>query len=117
MLGTEFEINKRKAQDLFRECSPVFIALGDSVRQKLILEIADSDNDGVNVKYLAEKTSLSRTAILYHLKFLIKSGLVRTEKKNSQVYYYLGIEEKINMVSSLIVLLKSIIGENEAKRR
>ena len=61
---------------MFNSCSPLFIALGDEVRQKLVLDIVDAGAEGINVKNLSAKSRLSRPAISHHLKVLKDSGLI-----------------------------------------
>lgn len=75
---------------LFRDCMPLFIALGDEVRLSIIGVLAgsglydDYETDiavslngyrpsgvpGMNVKEITEQTNLSRPAISHHLKIL-----------------------------------------------
>ena len=75
---------------LFRDCMPLFIALGDEVRLSIIGVLAgsglydDHETDiavslngyrpsgvpGMNVKEITEQTNLSRPAISHHLKIL-----------------------------------------------
>ena len=68
----------------FKTCAPIFIALGDEARQKLIMDIADAGNEGINVTHLSEKSHLSRPAISHHLKvsrkWLIEMFIVRIVK-------------------------------------
>ncbi len=40
---------------LFNTCAPLFIALGDEVRRKLILDIADGGEEGIIVTHLSAK--------------------------------------------------------------
>ena len=48
-----------QAASLFEQCSPLFMALGDNVRQKLIMFLMESGFEGINVGNLASKTHLS----------------------------------------------------------
>ena len=112
----ELAVDKERVSSLFKTCAPLFLALGDNVRQDIILDIADADNDGVNINYLTERTKLSRPAVVYHLKILKDCGLVRTEKKGALVYYFLGLEDKINTISESITLLKTLILEKKKLR-
>ena len=87
----EDELHKIYSQ--FRICSPIFIALGDEIRQKLILDIVDSHEKGINVTNLSAKSKLSRPAISHHLKVLKDSGLIKPIKQN--------LEEVAKLIASV----------------
>lgn len=91
-------------------CIPIFIALGDECRQKLFIDISESGTDGINVTTLSEKSHLSRPAISYHLKMLKSSGLVKSVKKGTQIFFYTDpssknskiFKETINFFDSIL---------------
>jgi DNA-binding transcriptional ArsR family regulator len=100
--------------ELFNSCAPLFIALGDTVRQQLILDIADAyiaDKDGINVKNLSAKSHLSRPAISHHLKVLKDSGIVAPYKVGTQIFYKLTFADKIDEVSALVTSIQNVIKE------
>lgn len=119
----------RDLQELFRECMPLFIALGDEVRLTIIealtsaglydnrgLDVAEnlsgydsSGKYGLNVKEITEKTSLSRPAISHHLKLLKDAGLVNVRKVGTSNYYYLTIADGTRMLKSLSVQLQQLL--------
>ena len=76
--------------ELFSKCGPLFIALGDEIRQKLILDILDAGENGVNVMTLAAGSKLSRPAISHHLKILRKAGLIVSRRDGKEIYYKLA---------------------------
>ena len=98
---------------LFRDCMPLFIALGDEVRLSIIGVLAgsglydDHETDiavslngyrpsgvpGMNVKEITEQTNLSRPAISHHLKILKDAGLVNVRREGTSNYYYLTIAD------------------------
>ena len=98
-------------QELFRDCMPLFIALGDEVRLSIIGVLASSGHDdhetdiavslngyrpsgvpGMNVKEITEQTNLSRPAISHHLKILKDAGPGwRPAGKGTSNYYYLTL--------------------------
>jgi DNA-binding transcriptional ArsR family regulator len=100
---------KNKAVNLFHQCSPFFLAMGDSIRQQLLLDIADGDDKGVNVATLTGKTRLSRPAVSYHLKILKDSGLITTEKDGAQVFYHLHLDENFTVIRELVSTLQRLI--------
>jgi len=96
---------------LFHSCAPLFIALGDEVRQKLILDIADSGEEGINVTNLSAKSNLSRPAISHHLKVLKDCGLIKPVKKGTQIFYELELNQNLNQVRELIDSIQVILGK------
>ena len=72
-------------KNLFHECMPLFIALGDEIRLSIIESLTDAayrtcDGDfssenlsrhGLNVREITDKTNLSRPAVSHHLKLLL----------------------------------------------
>ncbi|MCI1208233.1 MAG: metalloregulator ArsR/SmtB family transcription factor [Treponema sp.] len=100
---------KKKAIDLFHLCSPLFLAMGDTVRQQLLLDIADCSEKGCNVAELTGKTRLSRSAISYHLKILKDSGLITARKKGTQVFYFLHLDENFVIIRELVDTLQRLI--------
>lgn len=104
---------------LFNTCAPLFIALGDEVRQKLILDIADSlvDNPdgGINVTDLSAKSKLSRPAISHHLKVLKDSGLIKPVKKGTQIFYQLTLDKNLNEAAELVQSIQKVIAEIREK--
>ena len=77
-------------KNLFHECMPLFIALGDEIRLSIIESLTDAayrtcDGDfssenlsrhGLNVREITDKTNLSRPAVSHHLKLLKDAGLM-----------------------------------------
>lgn len=87
----------RKVLDqYFRECMPLFIALGDEVRLNIIdslSQASQSGADGLNVNEITRHTNLSRPAISHHLKILKDSGLVEIRKSGTSNYYRLTLKD------------------------
>ncbi|MBQ2313750.1 MAG: winged helix-turn-helix transcriptional regulator [Treponema sp.] len=96
----------RRLHSMFNSCSPLFIALGDEVRQKLVLDIVDAGAEGINVKNLSAKSRLSRPAISHHLKVLKDSGLIEPEKVGTQIFY--RIDMGLSYLANVVELVSSI---------
>jgi DNA-binding transcriptional ArsR family regulator len=107
----EIDIKERQKEtvELFKECSPFFVAMGDTIRQQLLLDIGTADELGVNVNYLGKRVRLSRPAVSYHLKILKDTGLVSTTKIGTQVYYHLSLEKKFSTVKKLVAAIDELI--------
>lgn len=101
----------------FHHCAPVFIALGDAARQKLIMNIANAGKDGLNVTDLSATSNLSRPAISHHLKVLKDSGLIIPNKIGTQIFYKLNLTENFNEIQALLDSIKSILNTIEEKEK
>lgn len=92
----------KKIHEMLNKCGPLFIALGDEVRQKLILDIADAGEEGISVMDLTSKSNLSRPAISHHLKILKDSGFAKTIKRGTWVFYKISISENFAEIDKLV---------------
>lgn len=102
---------------LFNSCSPLFIALGDEVRQKLILDIVDAGEAGINVTNLSAKSKLSRPAISHHLKVLKDCSLIRPLKEGTQIFYQINLASRsLHDVSELATSIQHMMKEVELQR-
>ncbi len=67
----------------------ILIALGDEMRQHLILVMMQSGScSGMRVNDIAKNTSLSRPAVSHHLQILKDAGIVKMRKEGTKNYYY-----------------------------
>lgn len=89
-----------EALELFRKCTPLFQALGDHMRQSIILLLAE--HECLNVNQIARQIPLSRPAISHHLKILRDTGFVSVNRKGTENYYTLEVEESITLLKKLI---------------
>lgn len=114
---------------LFRNCMPLFIALGDEVRLTIIEVLARTglydgygtdvaihldgytplNRFGMNVKEITEQTNLSRPAISHHLKILKEAGLVNVRSEGTANYYYLTIAESTGQLRMLGQYLQDLL--------
>lgn len=93
----------------FKSCGPIFIALGDEIRQNLILDIVNAGSSGINVTDLASRTKLSRPAISHHLKVLKDCGLINPMKIGTQIFYKLNMKEKLTEANDLFQSIQNVI--------
>ena len=82
-------------RDEFERCMPVFVALGDKVRQQMILALICAGCEGLCVSEITEKTHLSRPAVSHHLKVLKDAGVVQIQKAGTKNKYYLSSETSL----------------------
>ncbi|GGD22140.1 ArsR/SmtB family transcription factor [Pontibacillus salipaludis] len=92
-MSTQFE-------QLFRLNTLTFHALGDTARQDIILLL--DQNKRLSVNEIADKSPLSRPAVSHHLKILRDAGIVSIEKEGTKRYYFLTIEDRIDLLKQLI---------------
>ena len=97
----------------FKSCSKIFLALGDTTRQKLCLDLAAAGLDGINVADLSGKTILSRPAISHHLKVLKDAGIVEPIKKGTQIFYKLRLKDAFIPMKALMETVEEILEEEE----
>ena len=73
----------------------ILTALGDEVRQHLILAMMESgDCAGMRVNDIAALTNLSRPAVSHHLQILKDAGVVRVRKEGTRNYYYFDADSE-----------------------
>ena len=127
----EYTPDESRLKTSFRECIPLFIALGDSTRLAIIQQLYEVEDrrsseteqkggrsvsekrraPGLNVKEITEKTSLSRPAVSHHLKILTDSGLIAVEKRGVCNYYHLTSQSAIDR----LLRLNEALQQNSSK--
>ncbi|MUT65809.1 helix-turn-helix transcriptional regulator [Paenibacillus sp. NEAU-GSW1] len=90
-----------------RECSPVFLALADPVRQDIIMML--TKHDSLNVAQITERSPMSRSAISHHLKILRQAGLIASNKIGTEIYYELDIVAPIAQLKAFLDTSEQII--------
>lgn len=74
-----------KDDDLFLQVLPLFNAMGDSTRQKIILLLAHHSR--LSVGELTTYTHLSRPAVSHHIKILRDAELITEQREGTKRYY------------------------------
>lgn len=70
--------------------APLFKALGDPVRLRLVSLIANHDGGEACVCDLTDAFDLTAPTISHHLKVLRNAGLVSAERRGTWIYYRLN---------------------------
>jgi ArsR family transcriptional regulator, arsenate/arsenite/antimonite-responsive transcriptional repressor len=83
------------------ELAPLFKALGDPVRLRLLSLIACHDGGEACVCELTGTFDLSAPTISHHLRVLRESGLITSERRGTWIYYRVS-PEVIARVSALL---------------
>jgi DNA-binding transcriptional ArsR family regulator len=70
-----------------RAAAPLFAALGDETRLRLVLRLATAGPG--SIAHLSEKAAVSRQAIKKHLDVLSSAGLVHGERRGREHFFRL----------------------------
>ena len=103
------EVKKLAAE--FESCQKILTALGDEVRQHLILHMMlhGKDCNGMRVPEITELTHLSRPAVSHHLQILKDAGVVRVRKEGTMNYYYFASDNSIERLIATLQHAEMII--------
>ncbi|MFD1174811.1 ArsR/SmtB family transcription factor [Paenibacillus puldeungensis] len=94
----------KQALDIFRESLPILQVLSDPNRQDILLFL--SENGKMTVNEITERLTLSRPAVSHHLKLLKNAGVIKVEQLGTQRYYYLSMQESVDLLKRLLVALE-----------
>jgi DNA-binding transcriptional ArsR family regulator len=72
----------------WRNIAKVYIALGDEHRQRILLTFERGER--LNVGQIVEVSTLSRTAVSHHLRVLREAGVLSSEKRGKEVYFWIN---------------------------
>ncbi|WNB91475.1 metalloregulator ArsR/SmtB family transcription factor [Bacillus sp. NEB1478] len=98
MMSNDYAVN------MFRKTIPLFQALGDPVRQDLVLVLAETEK--MNVTDIANASPMSRPTVSHHLKILREAGIVGTEKKGKEIFYFLTLDQTVLQLKQLINIIE-----------
>ncbi|MFC5702615.1 ArsR/SmtB family transcription factor [Cohnella faecalis] len=96
-----------KVHKQLRECSPIFLALADPIRQDIIMML--TKHDSLNVAQIVERSPMSRSAISHHLKILKQAHLLSSVKVGTEIFYSLDIEGPVLLLKSFLETTERII--------
>lgn len=74
----------------WKEMSRIFVALGDEHRQRILLLFEPGER--LNVGQIAEVSTLARSTVSHHLKILHESGVLASEKRGKEVWFWINRE-------------------------
>lgn len=106
---TEFHQKLDQIRSQFKTCTPYMTTLSDPVRQKILLILAESGTDGMDVQDITSQTHLSRPAISHHLRILKDAGMIISHKKGTQVYYFLYIQKALDQMMQLLNTVSHLV--------
>ena len=106
-------MSKQTTQKLYLNCLDIFSALGDPLRQQILLQL--SVREGKNVNDITREMAISRPAVSHHLKILLQAGLVTSEGNGRQNLYRLSPHDSLAKIEQLITAIKQTL-EEDSKR-
>lgn len=100
----------KELKQLFCDCKPLFIALGDEVRLSIIETLGSAafgeHPAGLSVNEITRQTYLSRPAVSHHLKILKDAGLIDMHPFGTRNYYFLNLAKSTERLMELVLMLK-----------
>lgn len=96
-------------REKFRRCRKILSALGDEIKQEIILGIIDGQCGGNRVIDIAEKINLSRPAVSRHMQELKDAGILKTRKEGTCIYYYIDAADDLDAVIDMFQDAKRIL--------
>ena len=94
----------KKLSEEIKASQKILIALGDEMRQHLILTMMENgDCNGMRVNDIAAYTRLSRPAVSHHLQILKDAGIVKMRREGTKNYYYFDAD--MEAMDGLIAML------------
>ena len=85
--------------EAWRPAAAVFAALGDAMRQKILLLFEPGEE--LSIKDIADIFPLSRTAIVHHLAVLERAGILRSRRAGQASLYSLRVLVILEAVNNL----------------
>ena len=96
-------------REAFAACGPIFTALGEEVRQQIILTLLDAACTGMCVSRITECTHLSRPAVSHHLKVLKDAGIIQMYTKGTMNYYFLDQSSSLHQLIQMSLQVGDLI--------
>jgi|SRR3990170_7625128 len=76
----------RRIPGPWQAVAKVFVALGDAHRQRILLMFEQGER--LTAGAIASASTLSRPAVSHHLKILREAGVLASEKRGREVYFW-----------------------------
>lgn len=74
----------------WKHTARMFMALGDEQRQRILLTF--EPNEKLNITQIVAASTLSRSAIVHHLRILHESGAMQLQKNGKEVLYWVDYD-------------------------
>ena len=102
--------NHNELHEQFSQSMKTITAIGDEVRQNIIITLLECGCYGFRVGEITNRTHLSRPAISHHLKILCNANIVKVKKQGTMNFYFLNpdrqeIQNIYNLCGSILELM------------
>ena len=81
----------------------MFTGLGEPMRLEIVFLL--SEHERLNVGEIAAQFHLSRPAVSHHLKVLKDARILKSQKRATEVYYWLDIASLSERLRAIVALL------------
>jgi DNA-binding transcriptional ArsR family regulator len=88
----------------WRDIAKVFVAMGDTHRQRILLTFEKGER--LNVGMIAEVSTLSRSAVSHHLKIMREAGVLGSEKIGKEVWFWIERDALFEALSDVATYLQ-----------
>jgi DNA-binding transcriptional ArsR family regulator len=88
----------------WRTISKVYTALGDQHRQRILLTFEPGER--LNVGQIVDVSTLSRSAVSHHLKILRDAGVLLSEKRGKEVYFWINKDFLIDAMETVVTFIR-----------
>lgn len=95
-----------RMRELFEESLPLFSALGDPIRQQLIMLMMEGARK--SVAELAASVELPRPTVSHHLKVLKDAHILTEEKVGTKIYYCPQLGEYFRPIKELVTMVSEV---------
>ena len=88
----------------WRDVAKVFVAMGDTHRQRILLTFDRGER--LNVGQIADVSTLSRSAVSHHLKIMREAGVLGSEKIGKEVWFWVERDAVLEALSDVAAYLR-----------
>jgi ArsR family transcriptional regulator len=89
----------------WRDIAKVFVAMGDTHRQRILLIFERGER--LNVGQIAEVSTLSRSAVSHHLKIMREAGVLGSEKIGKEVWFWVERDAVLEVLANVADFLRT----------
>jgi ArsR family transcriptional regulator len=90
----------RSIPKAWRNIAKMYSALGDEHRQRILLTFERGES--LNVGQIVEVSTLSRTAVSHHLRVLREAGVLSSEKRGKEVYFWINKDLLVESMETVV---------------
>ncbi len=91
MEDNSFKFKRKQFLEDFEKVRPAMTAIGDVVRQGIIITLIETGGrGGIRVGEIQKRTNISRSAVSHHMKILKDAGIIDVRQDGTKIFYYLN---------------------------